>query len=125
MSKTVVIVGASRDRKKFGNKAVRAYLKRGWRVVPVNPKDAEVEGVAAVAALDEVEGPVDRVAIYVPPAVGVTLLPAIAQLQPGDFLVNPGAESPELMEEARRLGLRPLERCAIRDIGESPDAYGE
>ena len=45
MSKpTVVILGASTDRKKYGNKAVRAHLEQGYDVYPVNVKGREVEG---------------------------------------------------------------------------------
>lgn len=36
--RTIAIVGASADRAKFGNKAVRAYAEEGWEVWPVNPK---------------------------------------------------------------------------------------
>ena len=44
---TIAVLGASSDRRKFGNKCVRAYLSRGHMVYPVNPKDAEVEGQLA------------------------------------------------------------------------------
>ena len=36
--KTVAVLGASNDRGKFGNKAVRAYLQQGFAVYPVNLK---------------------------------------------------------------------------------------
>ena len=42
---TVAILGASADRTKFGNKAVREFLARGYTVYPVNPKGGEVEGL--------------------------------------------------------------------------------
>ena len=46
MSKpTVAVVGASADRRKFGNKSVRAHLAQGYDVYPVNPKAGEVEGL--------------------------------------------------------------------------------
>jgi hypothetical protein len=34
--------------------------------------------------------------------------------------VNPGAESDELIAEAERLGLEPIQACSIIDIGEVP-----
>ena len=33
--KTVAIIGASKDRSKYGNKSVRAHLQQGYRVFPV------------------------------------------------------------------------------------------
>lgn len=120
MAETIAIIGASRDRAKFGNKAVRAHLSKGFIVYPINPRESEIEGQPAYPDLDAVPGDLDRVALYVPSPVGITLLEAIAAKHPQKFYVNPGSGSPELIEKARALGLRPLEICAIRAIGVSP-----
>ncbi len=119
--RSVVVVGASTDRRKFGNKAVRAYLRQGWTVYPVNPHAEVIEGVRAYRSVDEVPGPVDRVTLYVPPEVGLELLPKIAKLRPKELFVNPGAESEALLARARELGLEPIVACSILDIGEHPD----
>ena len=116
---SIAIVGASENREKFGNKALRAYTHRGWTVHPVHPTAARVEGHAAVASLRDLTGPVDRVAFYVPALVGRTLLADVARLAPTELWLNPGSESPELLEDARALGLEPIQACAIVDIGES------
>ena len=121
---TVAVVGASTDPKKYGNKAVHAYLKQGYTVFPVNPGVETIEGLRAYKTVADIPGPVDRVALYLPPAVGVKVLPDIAVKQPDEFFVNPGAESPELMAEAERLGLEPIYACAIVDIGLTPSQVG-
>ncbi len=121
-ARTVAVVGASTDRSKFGNKAVRAYDRQGWEVYPVNPQVDEIEGFQTYPSVDQIPARLDRVAVYVPPTVGVKLLPSIAAMRPGELFINPGAESMELLEEARRLGLDPILACSIVDIGESPDA---
>ena len=41
---TVAVIGASADRRKFGNKALRAFRHRGYTVVPINPHERVVEG---------------------------------------------------------------------------------
>lgn len=126
MSKgTVAVVGASTDRSKFGNKAVRAYLRQGWEVYPVNPGVDAVEGLAAYASVDQIPVKLDRVALYLPPTVGVRVLPAIAAAAPREFYVNPGAESTQLLEEAERLGLQPILACSIIAVGEAPEEIGE
>lgn len=126
MSKpTVAIVGASADRSKFGNKAIRAYLKQGWEVYPVNPKGGQIEGQRAYASLEAVPRPLDRVSMYVPPAVGLSLVPVLAQIRPGELFLNPGSESEELIDAARRAGLDPIVACSIVDIGESPAQYSD
>jgi len=124
MPKTVAIVGASSDRSKYGNKAIRAHQKQGYEVYPVNPKGGEIEGLTAFASLADV--PVerlDRVSFYVPPAVGVTLLDEVAAKQPAEFFLNPGSESEELVAAAEAKDLQPLQACSIIDIGESPTSY--
>ncbi|HOJ68265.1 MAG TPA: CoA-binding protein [Candidatus Hydrogenedentes bacterium] len=119
----IAIVGASPDRKKYGNKAVRAFLKGGWTVYPIHPTAREIEGVPAYPDLKSLPGPVDRVSMYVPPAVGITLIEDIAALKPREFFLNPGAESVELLEKARALGLEPVQACSIVNIGLRPDMF--
>ena len=120
---TVAVVGASTDRRKYGNKAVRAYIRQGYTVFPVNPSAATIEGLRAYASVSDIPGPVDRVTLYLPPAAGLSVLPDIAAKRPAELFVNPGAESDELIAEARRLGLEPIVACSIIDIGQQPDAF--
>ena len=121
--KTVAIIGASADRNKYSNKSVRAHLKQGWEVYPVNTKGGEIEGLKAYTSLAEIPVPLDRVTIYLPPQIGVKALADIAAVKPGEFIVNPGAESDELIEEGRRLGLGPIVACRIVEIGVSPSQF--
>lgn len=120
MGRTIAIVGASADRRKFGNKAVRAYLRQGWDVYPVNPRGGEIEGLKVYAALADIPVPLQRVSLYLPPAQGLALLAEVAAARPAEFFVNPGAESSELVDAARQLGLDPIRACSILAIGESP-----
>ena len=119
-SKTVAVVGASTDRRKFGNKGVRAFQAAGWRVIPVNPNESAVEGLPTVASVAEISDPLDVVSLYVPPAIGSKLLPAIAVNMPGELWINPGAESRELLAEAARLGLKAVQTCSMIAVGYRP-----
>ncbi len=119
-AKTVAVIGASADRRKFGNKGVRAFQAAGWRVIPVNPNEDTVEGLRTVATVADIGVPLDVVSLYVPPAVGLKLLPAIAVKSPGELWLNPGAESPELLAEASRLGFKTRQLCSIIEVGYRP-----
>jgi predicted CoA-binding protein len=117
---SVAVIGASNAPQKFGNKAVRAYLRQGWTVYPVNPNEKTVEGLPVYPTIGDVPGPVDRVSMYVPPSVGITLLEAIRAKGSTELWLNPGSESDELVERATKLGLDPIQACSIVDIGERP-----
>lgn len=123
MGNSIVIVGASTDRSKYGNKAVRAFRDGGWTVYPVNPKAAEVEGLQAYASLEEVPEPVDRISMYVPPAVGLKMLDAIAAKPHKELFFNPGSDDDQVIAEAKKRGLHPIQACSIVNIGMRPDMY--
>lgn len=120
---SVAVIGASRDRRKYGNKAVRAYIESDFKVFPVNPTEATIEGLKAYPTLDAIAEPVDFVSLYVPPAVGLKLLPAIAGKAPRELWINPGAESDELIEAAADLHLRAIVACSIVALGLSPGQF--
>lgn len=115
MSKpTVAILGASGDPAKFGNRSVRAHLERGYDVYPVNPRGGEIEGLTVYRRLADVPvDRLDRISVYLPPDLGMTLLPEIAAKPCGEVWFNPGSESDELLARARELGLDPIVACSI------------
>lgn len=117
----VMVIGASGNRSKYGNKAVRAYLRRGHTVLPVNPNEAEVEGLRSYPTIAEVPGPIDRATIYVPPAIGAAMMAELARRGDVDEVwLNPGAESREVLDAARAAGIETIQACSIVDIGERP-----
>jgi predicted CoA-binding protein len=123
MAKRVAVIGASNDRRKFGNRAVRAFRRLGYEVHPVNPHEAEVEGLRSWPSVRDVPRPLDMVTLYVPPRVGITLLDEIAEVRPAELWLNPGSDDDALVEKARRLGLEPILACSIMSAGASP--YGD
>jgi predicted CoA-binding protein len=118
--KVVAVIGASNNRRKFGNRAVRAYLDQGYTVVPINPHEREVEGLQAYASVLDVPGPIDMASFYVPPEVGETIIGDVARKQIAEVWLNPGAESDELIARARALSIKPIVACSIVAIGRNP-----
>lgn len=119
----IAILGASADRTKFGNKAVRAHQRQGFEVFPVNPRGGEIEGLPVARTLAETPSPLDRVSVYLPPAVLLPLLPQIAEHGCKELWLNPGSESPEVVAAATALGLNVVQACSIVGIGEHPGDY--
>jgi predicted CoA-binding protein len=122
MSKTVAVVGASSDRRKFGNKALRAFQAEGYRVIPINPNEREVEGIPTFASVLDVPERIDMATVYVQPEIGLGLLSEFDQKRIPEIWINPGADSEELLIEARRRKLNVIAACSIVAIGRNPGA---
>jgi uncharacterized protein len=118
---TIAIIGASNDRSKFGNKAVRAYLRKGFTVHPVHPHEEWVEGLPAFKSVQDLPARPDRVSVYLPPAVTLRVLPEIAARGCAELWLNPGTESAEVLAEAERLGLKVIQACSIVAVGLAPE----
>ena len=118
--KVVAVIGASNNRRKFGNRALRAYRDQGYTVVPINPHEPEVEGMKAYASVLDVPGPIDMASFYVPPEVGEEIIGDIARKQIAEVWLNPGAESDELIARARALSIKPIVACSIVALGRNP-----
>jgi len=119
----VAVIGASNDRHKFGNKALRAFRAQGYTVVPINPRERNVEGERTYATVLEYPGAIDEATLYVPPEVGVQVLDDIAAKGIKTIWLNPGADGDAVIERARELGLKPTVACSILAIGDSPGRY--
>ena len=122
-NKTVAVIGASSNRSKFGNKALRAFAKRGYRVVAVNPNEREVEGHRTYPSVLDVPGDIDMATVYIPATEGVKVLDDLAEKGVPEIWLNPGADDDPVVERARELGLNIIQACSIIGIGESPYRY--
>ena len=123
MPRVVAVIGASSDRTKFGNKAVRAFLNHGDQVVPINPKEAEVEGLKAYRSVLDVPVAIDMATFYVPAAVGEAVIEEVARKGIREVWLNPGADSEALAARARALDIQAFRACSIVGIGDSPSRY--
>lgn len=118
--RVVAVIGASADRGKYGNRAVRAYRAEGWRVIPVNLRQSSIEGLPAVAHVREISGPVHRATVYLPPEKTLQVLEELVAKNIPEIFLNPGSESPAVVARGQELGLNLILACSIVDIGRSP-----
>ena len=121
--KTVAVIGASNDRRKYGNKALRALKAEGYTVIPINPNEREVEGIPTYPSVVDVPGAIDMATVYVQPDVLKGLLDDLARKQIPEIWVNPGAESDDVMVEAKRKKLNVIYACSIIGVGRSPSEF--
>ena len=123
MGKVVAVIGASSDRSKFGNRAVRAFRRQGYTVIPINPHETLIEGLETYRSVLHVPGTIDMASFYVPPDVGERVMDEVAKKGVAEVWLNPGAESERLIRHAKSLHIEPIVACSIVAIGQDPYAF--
>ncbi len=99
------VVGASRDRAKYGNKVLRAYLQNDREVYPVNPNSKEVEFLATFPDLASLPQPVHGVSVITKADVTESIVEQAAELGIKNIWMQPGAESEKAVKRAEQLGI--------------------
>jgi predicted CoA-binding protein len=122
-ARIVAVIGASSNRNKFGNKALRAFEHRGYTVLAINPNEPEVEGHTTYASVLDVPGTIDMATVYIPAEAGVTVMEQLAAKGVPEVWLNPGADEAPVVDRARELGLNIVRDCSIVGIGENPSRY--
>ena len=87
------VVGASSNRDKYGNKVLRCYQQRGRTVIPVNPREKSIEGLACVASVADLPATVTSISVITPPAVTERVVDAAIAHGIRNIWMQPGAES--------------------------------
>ena len=113
------VVGASRDRDKYGNKVLRCYLQHGRRVFPVNPQAAQIEGLAAYGDLGTLPEPVHGISVITPPRISEWVIEQAATLGIGQVWMQPGAESIVAKTRAEVAGMSVIADgpCILVELG--------
>jgi predicted CoA-binding protein len=108
------VVGASQDRRKFGNRVYRSLRDAGYTVYPVNPKGGELEGAKIypnLAALPELPEVIDLV---VPPAVTEKVVEDAHRLGLDRIWMQPGAESETAIQYCQEHAMEVIyDACAM------------
>lgn len=99
------VAGASSNRQKYGNRVLRCYQQNGKRVVPVNPKETEIEGIVCVASVDGLPADVTSLSMITPPAVTEQIVPLAIAHGIRNIWMQPGAESPAAVALCREKGV--------------------
>lgn len=99
------VVGASSNRQKFGNRVLRCYMQHGKHAIPVNPSEAEIEGIACVKDVEGLPAEVKSISMITPPAVTEQLVPRAIAQGIENIWMQPGAESPTAVALCREKGI--------------------
>lgn len=92
----IALVGASNDKSKFGNRIYLDLRSKGYNVVPINPKDENIEGDKAYTSIQMMEELPDIVNLVVPPPIAMKVAQNAVELGVEYLWFQPGSESDEL-----------------------------
>ncbi|MCX7016235.1 MAG: CoA-binding protein [Candidatus Sumerlaeota bacterium] len=99
------VAGVSSNERKYGTKVFRDLRRAGRRVYGLNPRLAQLDGETVypdVASLPETP---EALVLVVPPAIGLAIVEQAARRGAQRVWMQPGADSPELIERCQALGL--------------------
>ena len=115
-ARTIAVVGLSsrRARPSYG---VSEYMQgAGYRIIPVNPQEAEVLGEKAYPDLDSVPVGVDIVDIFRRPEFVPELVEAAIRIGAKAVWMQEGVVHEEAAERARAAGLTVvMDRCILKE----------
>jgi len=94
----VAIVGATTKSDKFGNIVLRDLIKKGFAVIPVNPRYDIIEGLPVCKDVSQLPEDTDLIVFIVPPDVGMAELKKAYEKGFRKFWFQPGAESEEIID---------------------------
>ncbi len=125
--KTIAMVGASANTIRPSYFAMKYLIKKGYRVIPVNPKEAgnEILGETVYASLDDIPAAVDMVDIFRNSEAAGTLTDEAIDLGAKVVWMQLGVQNPEAAKRAEAAGLRVvMDRCPKMEYGKLSGEWG-
>lgn len=100
---TVALVGATNDRRKYGNVILKDLTGKSFIVIPVNSKATNVEGIPAYHDLTLAKDKVSNIGLVifvVPPSMGLPTLREAKRLGLNKVWFQPGAANQDIIDYA-------------------------
>ncbi len=76
----IAVVGASNNPQKYGHIIVDNLHKKGYTILPINPKEEVICGLPVYPSLEAAEKPIHLVNVVTPPAITLKVLEEVAAL---------------------------------------------
>jgi predicted CoA-binding protein len=110
---TIALVGATDNESKYGHTIFLDLKRKGYRVYAVNPRRDTVQGEKAYSKLADIPEPPTIVNFVIPPRFTLHVLKQCLELGLMNVFIQPGAESPEVMEFVQENGFNYLANACI------------
>ena len=111
--KTVGILGASNKEGRYARIAQEILMKKGYDVVPISIRDADILGLKSYRSIDDVPRKIDTLTVYVSPRNMERHLDEIIRSDIRRVILNPGTESDSIRQRIQDSGKIVVEACTI------------
>ena len=101
---TIAVVGATDNETKYGHRIFLDLKRKGYQVYPVNPQRDTVSGDKAYANVGDIPDPPTIVDFVIPPRFTLHVLKQCLELGLMNVWIQPGAESPEVIDFVQQNG---------------------
>lgn len=108
-----VVVGDVLNRFKYAYKILSSLKEAGFNVVGLNPS---VKNDEAYKSLSDIPYKIEVLNLCINPNKGIKILQEAHQLKIDKILIQPGAESPEILNFCRVNGIQAIEGCTLVEL---------
>jgi len=108
-----VVVGDVLNRLKYAHKILNSLKEAGFNVVGLNPS---VKNGEAYNNLSDIPYKIEVLNLCINPTKGIKILQEARQLNIDKILIQPGAESSEILDFCRENGILAIEGCTLVEL---------
>jgi uncharacterized protein len=114
--KTIAVVGMSKNPEKDAYRIPEYLMKKGYRVIPVNPSAEEILGQKSYKALADVPDEIDVVDMFRPSEEIPNYVSDVLKKKPKAFWEQLGIHNPEAEEKVASAGIKVVfDRCMLQE----------
>jgi len=114
--KSWAVLGATKDKDRFGYKVVNILKKNNYNVYPITPKYEKIDGLKAYDSLDEINDDIDVVNFVINPKLGIKLIDEVIEKNINYIWLQPGSRSEELKKKATNNSIKFIEDCIYESL---------
>ena len=111
--KNWVVVGDVLNHVKYAHKILSSLEDAGFKVVGLNPS---VDSGEAYKNLKDIPHKIEILDLCIHPSKGIKIIKEAHELKIDKILIQPGAESPEIINFCRDNGIEAVEGCALVEL---------
>lgn len=108
-----IVVGDILNTTKYAHKILKSLKKAGFNVVGVNPKSNNIE---VYRTLQEVPYNIQVIDLCINPKSGLEIVREAKKLNITKVLIQPGAESEEILAYCKENNIMAIEGCALVEL---------